>query len=105
SAERLAQLEGAESRRAALVPRRDEAEAALARAAGKLLAARRAAAPKLATAVTERLGELALGRAECRIEVDGDGGDDGGEVVFVLAPNPGEAARPLAKAASGGELS
>ena len=32
-------------------------------------------------------------------------GDDGGdEVTFLLAPNPGESARPLARAASGGEL-
>src|SRR6185295_16248122 len=30
-----------------------------------------------------------------------DGADD---VVFLMAPNPGEAPRPLAKAASGGEL-
>jgi DNA repair protein RecN (Recombination protein N) len=104
--ERLAQLEGAAAAREALVPRRAAAEAALAKAADRLLAARKAAAPRLAAAVTERLGELALGRAECRIEVGaGGGGDDGGEVVFVLAPNPGEAARPLAKAASGGELS
>jgi DNA repair protein RecN (Recombination protein N) len=105
STERLAQLEGAEAQRSALAPRRDEAAGALARAAAQLLAARRAAAPKLAAAVTARLGELALGKAEFRIELDAEGGDDGGEVVFVLAPNPGEAARPLAKAASGGELS
>ena len=33
-------------------------------------------------------------------------GDDGADdVTFLLAPNPGEPARPLAKAASGGELS
>ena len=32
-------------------------------------------------------------------------GEDGAdEVTFLLAPNPGESARPLAKAASGGEL-
>ncbi len=31
-----------------------------------------------------------------------DGADD---VTFLLAPNPGEAAKPLARAASGGELS
>jgi DNA repair protein RecN (Recombination protein N) len=112
SAERLAQLEGAEERRAALVPRRERAVAALAQARAGLLAARRAGAPVLAAAVTERLGELALGRAECHIEVEatgggqsGHGGGDGGEVTFLLAPNPGESARPLAKAASGGELS
>jgi DNA repair protein RecN (Recombination protein N) len=109
SAARLAQLEGAEERRAALVPRRERAEAALAKAQAALLAARRAGAPELAAAVTERLGELALGRAQCHIEVDpapsGQSGDDGGEVTFLLAANPGESARALAKAASGGELS
>jgi len=108
SAERLAQLEGAEAHRAELAPRREQAERALARAAADLAAVRTAAAPALGAAVTERLGELALGRAECRIEVDpagAGGGDDGGEVTFLLAPNPGEPARPLAKAASGGELS
>jgi DNA repair protein RecN (Recombination protein N) len=109
SAARLAQLEGAEARRAALIPRREKADAALAKAQAALLAARRTGAPVLAAAVTERLGELALGRAACEIEVEapptGAAGDDGGEVTFLLAANPGESARPLAKAASGGELS
>jgi DNA repair protein RecN (Recombination protein N) len=103
TASRVAALEGAEERRAALVPRQQRAEAALTQAQAALLAARRAGAPVLAAAVTERLGELALGRAECHIEVDA--GDGAGEVTFMLAPNPGESARPLAKAASGGELS
>ena len=36
----------------------------------------------------------------------GEATDDGTDrVTFLLAPNPGESARPLAKAASGGELS
>jgi DNA repair protein RecN (Recombination protein N) len=105
TATRLAQIEGAEARRAALVPRQERAEAALTKAQAQLLAARRRGAPVLAAAVTERLGELALGRAECRIEVDESAGDGSGEVTFMLAPNPGESARPLAKAASGGELS
>jgi DNA repair protein RecN (Recombination protein N) len=35
-------------------------------------------------------------------ELGDDGADD---VTFLLAPNPGETKRPLAKAASGGELS
>ena len=106
TAARLAQLEGAEELRATLGQRREKAGAALAKAQKRLLAARRAGAPVLAAAVTERLGELALGRAECHIEVDaGADAGDGGEVTFLLAPNPGESARPLAKAASGGELS
>jgi DNA repair protein RecN (Recombination protein N) len=105
TAARLAQLEGAEGRRAALTTRRACAETALAEAQAELLAARRHGAPVLAAAVTERLGELALGRAECHIEIDQALGDGAGEVTFMLAANPGEAARPLAKAASGGELS
>jgi DNA repair protein RecN (Recombination protein N) len=105
TATRLAQIEGAEERRAALVPRQERGEVALAKAQGRLLAARQGGAPVLAAAVTERLGELALGRAECHIEVDATAGDGSGEVTFMLAPNPGESARPLAKAASGGELS
>ncbi len=37
---------------------------------------------------------------------DGDCTDDGADdVTFLLAPNPGEPVRPLARAASGGELS
>ena len=62
----------------------------------------------------DRVFEVALGRraAELRepaVEIDGDAvafdasGID--EVVFRLAPNPGEPARPLARIASGGELS
>lgn len=105
TAERLSQLEGAEERRNALGTRREKADAALAKARTELLAARRTGAPALGAAVTDRLGELALGRAECRIEVDTGGESDGGEVTFLLVSNPGESARPLAKAASGGELS
>jgi len=55
------------------------------------------------------LGHRPAGPDEPAIELDGDavafdasGADD---VVFRLAPNPGEPARPLARIASGGELS
>ncbi len=40
-------------------------------------------------------------RARLSVEV---AGDDGAEVTFLLAANPGEPAAPLARAASGGEL-
>ena len=43
-------------------------------------------APVLAAAVTERLGELALGRAECHIEVAGQG--EGGIRLVVGALRP-----------------
>jgi DNA repair protein RecN (Recombination protein N) len=92
-------------------------------AAGALSAARAVAAATLASgvgAVLEELGfpagvfEVALGRRpagerEPAVELDGDavafdanGADD---VVYRLAPNPGEPPRALARIASGGELS
>jgi DNA repair protein RecN (Recombination protein N) len=44
-------------------------------------------------------------RLEVAVE-PGEASDDGADrVTFLLAANPGESARPLAKAASGGELS
>jgi DNA repair protein RecN (Recombination protein N) len=64
-------------------------------------AQRKIAAPVLAAAVEARLRVLAMPRARFEIDVDGVAGDD---VQFLLAANPGEPARPLAKVASGGEL-
>jgi DNA repair protein RecN (Recombination protein N) len=95
----------------------------VAAAAGALTARRRLAAASLAAdveAVLEELGlggtrvEIAVGRRpagrdEPAVEIDGDAvafdatGAD--VVVFRIAPNPGEPARPLARIASGGELS
>jgi DNA repair protein RecN (Recombination protein N) len=92
-------------------------------AASALSAARRIAAASLTVAVTsllEELGfppgvfEVAIGRrpagpGEPAVEVDGDAvafdGSGIDQVVYQLAPNPGEPARPLARIASGGELS
>ncbi|MHB8670736.1 MAG: DNA repair protein RecN [Acidimicrobiales bacterium] len=83
------------------------ADEAVARAAAAVGAARRAAAPRLADAVTRRLAELAMPAA--RLEIAHDRGieeDPAAEgVVFRLGANPGEPALPLAKVASGGELS
>jgi DNA repair protein RecN (Recombination protein N) len=93
------------------------ARADVVRAARALSKARHAVAPKLAGAVTEGLRELALPAATFTIDIESGGiesggiesaniGDDGADdVTFLLAPNPGEPSRILAKAASGGELS
>jgi DNA repair protein RecN (Recombination protein N) len=93
------------------------------RAATSLSSARTEAARELAEevgAVLEQLGfpagvfEVALGRRpagrdEPAVEVDGDAlaFDSSGidQVVYRLAPNPGEPARALARIASGGEMS
>jgi DNA repair protein RecN (Recombination protein N) len=74
----------------------------LAKAAAAVGSQRRDHAPALARAVRERLHELALAKAEVRLDVgESDPGDD---VSFLLALNPGLPMAPLAKAASGGEL-
>ena len=118
--ERLRGLDAERARRVAEAARLLEVVAA---AAGALGARRRVAATALATDVEAALGELGLGgtrveiavgrrpagRDEPAVELDGDAvafdatGSD--VVVFRIAPNPGEPARPLAKIASGGELS
>ncbi len=95
----------------------------VAEAASRLSALRSLAAVRLAGAVAEPLAALgfpadafsvAVGRRpaaddEAAVEIDGDavGFDATGidEVVYRFAPNAGEPARPLARIASGGELS
>jgi DNA repair protein RecN (Recombination protein N) len=116
-------LRGLESERA----RRQREDEALLRevaaAASALSVRRRNAGSGLAAAVGAILVELGfppgvfevgLGRRvagadEPAVEIDGDAvAFDGAgidHVVYRLAPNPGEPARPLAKIASGGELS
>ena len=119
----LERLRGLDQERAR---REREAAALLAEVAGAAMVlseARQTAGNAMAAAVGEVLEELgfpadvfevALGRRtaasdEPAIEVDGDAvafdvsGAD--QVVYRLRPNPGEPARPLARIASGGELS
>jgi DNA repair protein RecN (Recombination protein N) len=99
---RLAELEAHDERVAELDRRRDRARADLAGAAAVVGAARRAAAPRLATDAQRHLVELGMPRAELSIDVpDVDPGED---VTFLLSANPGAPPLPLAKVASGGEL-
>ncbi len=80
----------------------------LARTAAELTAARRAAGDALASAVDAELAALAMpaARFAVRLEpLDAIGTVGAERCEFVLAPNPGEGARPLARSASGGELS
>ena len=119
-AERLRGVDDERARRTADDARLLERVAA---AAADLSAARSTAATALTAAVSSVLSDLGFpsgvfevgvgrrpaGRDEPAVEVDGDAlafdatGID--EVVFRLAPNAGEPARPLARIASGGELS
>lgn len=66
---------------------------------------RRTVAGALGSEVQKHLRVLALPNATVQIAVGDENNDPAGEsVVFMLAANPGSAAQPLAKVASGGEL-
>jgi DNA repair protein RecN (Recombination protein N) len=104
---RLAELEGYEARAAELEARAETITREVVAAAERLSAARRRVAEPLARAVETHLHELAMPHARVEVLVEpAEPTDDGADLVtFLLAPNPGEGARPLARAASGGELS
>jgi DNA repair protein RecN (Recombination protein N) len=80
---------------------------ALEEATVALTASRRSLAARLAELATAELRDLAMPNASLQVSVtDGDHGPDGAdEVAFLLAPHPGSTPAPIAKAASGGELS
>jgi DNA repair protein RecN (Recombination protein N) len=104
---RLAELgDGAD---AGELERREQAAGqAFRAAAGKLSQVRQRAAGELSARVTEQMQGLAMsgGRFEAAVETAGEAGAHGLEQVeFRVAADPGMAARPLAKVASGGELS
>jgi DNA repair protein RecN (Recombination protein N) len=107
--ERLEQLEGYDARAARTEAELAQTGGAIAASAHALSEARHAASGPLAGAVESNLRGLAMPNARFEIAVEpgdaeGAGEDGADEVVFLLAPNPGEPARPLARAASGGEL-
>ncbi|RBM04793.1 DNA repair protein RecN [Streptomyces sp. PT12] len=123
-AARLAELEGDDERIGVLTEERDALRARLTELAAALGEARREAAKRFADAVTDELTQLAMPHARVQVEVrqhdaaaddedaiDLDGrrvtcGPHGAdEVELLLAPHPGAPARPIAKGASGGELS
>ncbi len=104
---RLAELEGYETRAAELEAESRAARERAASAASSLSQARLAAAVGLADAITPHLQELAMPSANFEVVVEAaEPTDDGADrVTFLLSANPGEPSRPLARVASGGELS
>ncbi|MFK4069123.1 DNA repair protein RecN [Streptomyces sp. NPDC029674] len=122
-AARLTELEGDDDRLGELTAERDALRAELAVLAQTLTDARQEAASRFAAAVTEELASLAMPHARVSIAISStevpegaDGVEVGGrtvaygpagvdEVELLLAPHPGAPPRPIAKGASGGELS
>ena len=119
-AARMAELEGDDDRIGELAAERDALRAELGVLAGEVSRARADAATRFAAAVTAELAELAMPHARITVAIrqteDADGLEVDGrwlafgphgvdEVELELAPHPGAPARPIAKGASGGELS
>ncbi|MFJ5229210.1 DNA repair protein RecN [Kitasatospora sp. NPDC088391] len=117
---RLLELDGDDERIDELGARETELRARLADLAAEVSRARSAAADKFAAAVSDELAELAMPHARVTfaigqvddlsgIEIEGRtvsyGPHGVDEVEVLLAPHPGAQPRPIAKGASGGELS
>lgn len=125
-AARLAELDGDDDRVGELTAERDGLRHALTELALTLSEARAQAAKRFSDAVTEELTQLAMPHARVQVAVRqseagaspaaddvielhgrpvhfGPHGAD--EVELLLAPHPGAPPRPIAKGASGGELS
>lgn len=116
----LSQLTGHEEAIAGAEKARQAALEAARKLAEALTAKRRAAAVSFAKATVLRLGDLEMKKTvfEVRVSAPGEEAEgaidaggarltaDGQDAVeFVLSPNPGEEPKPLARIASGGELS
>ncbi|WP_371581278.1 DNA repair protein RecN [Streptomyces sp. NBC_01314] len=119
-AQRLTELDGDDERIDELTVERDALRAELGGLAQALTDAREEAAERFAAAVTAELASLAMPHARVSFEIrqseDPVGVEVGGrtvaygpsgadEVELLLAPHPGAPPRPIAKGASGGELS
>ncbi|MGB5326476.1 MAG: DNA repair protein RecN [Pseudomonadales bacterium] len=106
----LGQLQNGEGLAAELRERQQEIELRYTQCASKLSQMRKASARKLETAVAKRLGELQM--KHCRFVLALTGREstmpapNGAESIeFLISTVPGKPAQPLARIASGGELS
>lgn len=110
AAELVSLVDDAAEREAAAQRAADAAEARLAEAAEALAAARAEAAPRFTAAVTEQMARLEMGGAQLECALSdlprGSWTRAGSQAVeFLFRPGAGMQARPLARIASGGEIS
>jgi DNA repair protein RecN (Recombination protein N) len=107
--EELEQLQGGNAKLDQLAQQVEQAEKAYRQLAEQLSAKRTKAGATLAKQVNEQLKLLAMENAKLTISLlplsDKPGPNGLEEVEFLISTNPGQAPRPLAKIASGGELS
>ena len=109
--QQIQELEGADTKTAELVQRVAEDHARLEALANQLSEARVRAARKLEMRVKEELTALRMDQTRLQIIVEQDRGESGfgptgrDRVEYLMSANQGEPLQPLARVASGGELS
>src|SRR3954464_4971793 len=107
----LHDIEHATERAAELDAALESARQDYLRVAGELSHKRRAAAKEFARSIEKALADLAMARTRCEVRFadqrgEGQRSERGlAEAEFYISANPGEDGRPLARMASGGELS
>ncbi len=103
---RMAELEGSGTD-GELARRESEAEQAYQKLAQELSGGRKQAAQKLSSAITHEMQRLALSGGSFAVDLTPQEPQASGleQIEFLVAGHPGAPLRPLAKVASGGELS
>jgi DNA repair protein RecN (Recombination protein N) len=110
-ARELGSLEQSGERASEVERELEVARTAYLRLAEALSAKRRSAAKTFGERLAASLADLAMTRTRCEVRFATPRGQDGwtargmDEAEFYISPNPGEDLRPLARIASGGELS
>ncbi|MHB9035913.1 MAG: DNA repair protein RecN [Armatimonadota bacterium] len=100
-------LTNAEARSGQLAGKIEDLTSRLSDVSSKLTSLRKKAAAKFQTAVETELADLAMGRTKFEVNIQSaEPGPKGSDALeFLISPNPGEPVKPLAKIASGGEMS
>jgi DNA repair protein RecN (Recombination protein N) len=107
----LHDIEHATERAAELDAALDRTRTAYGGVAGELSSRRRSAAKEFARTIEKALADLAMPKTRCEVRFADLAGEAAwtergiDDAEFYLSPNPGEELRPLARIASGGELS
>ena len=104
---KLDALENSEAREEALTAAITKAEDKLNAAAARLTKARRKASENFGAGIARELADLGMAATKFEVPIEAQAVTSKGadRVEFLLSPNPGEPLRPLAKIASGGEMS
>jgi len=105
--EKLSRLENSEAREAELLTAIGKMEADVQSIAGKLTDLRRAVSDDFALKITRELADLGMSATRFEVAfspqpITAKGAE---KIEFLISPNPGEPLKPLARIASGGEMS